>query len=225
MPQVLHRRQARVRWGNLRRRHPFSRKFGFDRGQPIDRYYIEAFLAAQAADIRGRVLEIGAAEYTRRFGGARVTQSDVLHAAPGNPLATLVGDLCTGAGLPLEAFDCLILTQTLPFVYDVASAVATCRRILKPGGAVLGTLSGISQISRFDMDRWGDFWRFTDASARRLFGGIFGEANTTVVTYGNVLAATAFLHGLAARELTREELDFRDPDYQVSIGVRAVKNK
>jgi hypothetical protein len=73
------------------------------------------------------------------------------------------------------------------------------------------------------MDRWGDYWRFTDASARRLFAEVFGADNVTVTTYGNVLTACAFLHGLAAHELRAEELDHHDPDYQVIIGIRAIR--
>jgi hypothetical protein len=45
----------------------------------------------------------------------------------------------------------------------------------------------------------------------------------SVNAYGNVLTASAFLYGLADHELKPEELDFRDPDYEVSIGLRAVK--
>ena len=44
-----------------------------------------------------------------------------------------------------------------------------------------------------------------------------------VETHGNALAATAFLHGLGVAELRREELDFRDPDYQVLITIKAIK--
>ena len=46
-----------------------SRDFGFDRGTPIDRYYIESFLSTHASDIRGHVLEVADNTYTRRFGG------------------------------------------------------------------------------------------------------------------------------------------------------------
>ena len=42
-------------------------------------------------------------------------------------------------------------------------------------------------------------------------------------SFGNVLAAIAFLAGLAAEELRPEELDVNDPDYQAVIVVRAVK--
>lgn len=95
--------------------------------------------------------------------------------------------------------------------------------MLKPGGVLPVTLSGISQSSRYDMDRWGDYWRFTILSARRLFEEVFPPASVIVETHGNVLAAVAFLHGLAADELKREELDCHDPDYEVSITVRAIK--
>ena len=217
------RRPGRALFGSLHRLRPLGRVFGVDRGQPVDRYYIEAFLEQCSADIHGRVLEIGRPVYAGKFGGGRVTQTDVLHARPGNRHATLVGDLATGSGIPRQAFDCMILTQTLLCIYDVRAAVANAHAALKPGGVLLATFPGISQISRYDMDRWGDYWRFTDASARRLFGEVFGYENVTITVRGNVLAACAFLQGLAAQELTNNELDYSDPDYQVLITVRAVK--
>jgi len=86
----------------------------------------------------------------------------------------------------------------------------------------LATVPGISQISQ---DEWGDswYWSFTTQSARRLFEEAFPAANVKVETYGNVLAATAFLQGLATTELRQEELNHRDPHYEVLITVRVVK--
>lgn len=220
--QTYNRVLKRVWWGNFRRLSPFSYVFGFDRGLPIDRYYIESFLEQHSDDIQGRVLEIGDSSYTRKF-GVQVTHSDVLHAVAGNPKATLVGSLESGKTVPTETFDCMILTQTFLVIYDVQSAIANSYAALKPGGVLLATFPGISQISRYDMDRWGDYWRFTDASARRLFGDVFGCDNTTIATYGNVLAACAFLHGMAAQELKLKELTYNDPDYQLLITIRAVK--
>jgi SAM-dependent methyltransferase len=212
-----------VRFGSLRRVTPISRRFGLDRGQPIDRYYIAAFLSRNADDIRGDVLEIGDDFYTREFGGGRVSRSDVLHLHSGNPSATLVGDLADAQHIESASFDCVIFTQTLQFIYDLRAALDHLHRILKPGGRLLATVPGISQISRYDMDRWGDFWRFTSLSARRLFEDTFPGANVTVQPYGNVLAAIAFLEGLAAEELKQAELDRRDLDYELLISVRAVK--
>ena len=213
-----------VDFGNFRRSAPFSRVFGFDRGRPIDRHYIERFLVLQASDIRGRVLEIGDDTYTQRFGGDRVTQADVLHAAEGNPKATLVADLTRAENIPSNTFDCIICTQTLMFIYNVQAAIRTLYRILKPGGVLLATVAGVShQISRHDMERWGDYWRFTSLSTRLLFQEAFPAANVSVKTYGNVLAATAFLQGLVVEDFRVAELDRHDPDYEVSIAIRAVK--
>jgi hypothetical protein len=212
-----------VDWGGLRSVQPVSRAFGLDRGTPVDRYYIERFLALNAADIRGRVLEIGDATYTRRFGAARVSHSDVMHAVEGNPQATVVGDLATGAGLHEGTYDCLVLTQVFPFIFDVHAAAQHAHATLRQGGVLLATVPGLSQISRFDRDRWGDFWRFTSQGTQRLFEEAFGGSTVVTQVYGNVLAATAQLHGVASEELRKDELDFFDPDYEVIITVRAVK--
>ena len=213
---------GRVRFGSLRRLTPISRAFGFDRGLPIDRYYVECFLSRYADDIRGRVLEIGDDSYTRTFGGNRVTTRDVLHVVEGNPQATIVADLTCADHIPSDTFDCMILTQTLHLIYDVRAALKTLYRVLKPGGVVLATFPGISQISH---DEWGAYWcwGFTRLSARRLFEETFPAANVRVEAHGNVLVAMAFLHGLATEELRREELDHADADYEVLITVRAVK--
>ena len=212
-----------VRLGSLRRVTPFSREFGYDRGLPIDRYYIEEFLSNHLADIRGHVLEIEDETYTRGFGGERVTQSDVLHAVPGNTKATIVGDLTNADYIASNTFDCVILTQTLQFIYDIRAALQTLYRITKPGGVVLATFPGISLISRYDMERWGDYWRFTSLSARRLFEEVFPADYVQTTAYGNVLAATAFLYGMAADELKQQEIEHIDPDYEVIIAVRAKK--
>ena len=162
-------RLGEVDFGDLRRTEPVSRVFGLDRGTPVDRYYIEGFLAENSSAIRGRVLEIGDPTYTKRFGGAAVEQSDVLHFTGESPEATIVADLTNAPEIADDTFDCIILTQTLHFTYSTEAEVAEIHRILKPGGSVLCTVPGISQISRFDMDRWGDYWRLTSLSAKELF--------------------------------------------------------
>jgi hypothetical protein len=207
----------------LTRLEPVSRVFGFDRGKPVDRWYIERFLAAHAADVRGRVLEVAESTYTQWYGGDDVTQSDVLYAAPGNPAATVVGDLSTGDGLPRDVYDCFVMTQTLQVIYDVAAAVRGTREVLAPDGVLLATVPGISQISREDRRDWGDWWRFTSDSARRLFADAYGPENVEVQAHGNVLSAACFLYGLAAEELTDEELTHRDPDFELLMTIRAVR--
>jgi len=212
-----------VRLGSLRRLDPISREFGFDRGTPVDRHYIEAFLARHAADVRGRVLEIKDDTYARRYGAGRPTHVDVLCLEADDPHATMVGDLADAPQIPSAAFDCVVVTQTLQLVYDVRAAVTTLHRILKPGGVLLATVPGITQVSPHD--EWGAHWSwsFTGASVRRLLGDAFGPEAVQVETHGNVTAAVAQLHGLAAEDLSQRELAHHDPEYQVSICARAVK--
>lgn len=212
-----------VRFGDLRRVTPICRDFGRARGGVVDRYYVANFLESHQTDIRGRVLEIGDRNYTTRFGGGRVTQSDVLHAVPGNPEATIVGDLPTGENVPVGAFDCVILTQTLNIIYDFRGSLKHATQALKPGGVLLATVPGIAQLSRYDLDRgWGDHWRFTILSATKIFHEVFPAGAVTTREYGNVLAAAAFLYGISQTELTRAELDYLDPEYPMIIGLRAV---
>jgi SAM-dependent methyltransferase len=200
---------------------PLSTEWGFDRGTPIDRYYIERFLARHAGDIRGRVLEVKNSDYTRRFGQG-VTEAAVLDVSADNPLATLVADLSRPEMFPEGRFDCFVLTQTMQFIYEVQAVVQSAHRLLAPGGVLLVTVPSISRIA----PRYGpttEFWRFSAASCTRLFGDVFGEGNVEVRTHGNVLAATAFLYGAALEEIPPEKLDVDDPFFPLVVSVRATR--
>ncbi len=103
-----------VDFGSLRRLSPISPIFGIDRDLiSVERYYIEKFLETHSADITGRVLEMGDPGYTEKFGGDRVSRSDVLNYVDGNPQATIVADLTRADNIPDNSFDCIIITQTL----------------------------------------------------------------------------------------------------------------
>lgn len=209
------RRLLRPAWpAFLRRTRPLSDFWGFDRGTPVDRHYIEGFLAGHRGDIRGRVLEVQDSLYTDLFGSG-VEGRDVLDVDPANPRATIVADLADSSKLPAGAFDCFILTQTLHLIYDLPAAVRSCHHLLRPGGVLLVTGPAVSRV------RTGDFWRFTPASLGRLLEEAFGPV--TVRAYGNVLAATAFLSGMAKEEVPKRLLDRQDEHFPVIVAARAVK--
>lgn len=199
---------------------PVSRQFGSDRGKPVDRWYIEDFLDRHRDDVRGRVLEVAENTYTKWYGDGTVTSSDVLYAAEGNADATVVGDLVTGEGLTESGWDCFICTQTLQFIADPQAAVHWIHRLLAPGGVVLATVPGISQISTVDDDAWGDWWRFNEKGIRKLFDEAFGPEGVTVERHGNVKVASAFLYGMAVEDLAPDDLRREDPDYHMLTCIR-----
>lgn len=223
----LHRMQVRLTRPFLRARlcrAPIDPNYGFNRGRPVDRYYIERFLSLESEAIKGDVLEIEHDVYARRFGGERVARLDILHVDPGFPRATIAADLTDAPHIPGNRFDCLIIVQTLQYIYDVGAAIRTMRRILKPGGTALVTVPTASRLHASASDaESGEYWRFTSMATKRLFGDVFGPANVRITSYGNLAAATAGFAGLAAEDLTRGDLERHDPLYEYLIAVRADK--
>jgi SAM-dependent methyltransferase len=200
---------------------PVSTQWGFDRGTPVDRWYIERFLAEHTADIRGRALEIRNADYVERFGRG-VVRADVLDIDESNPRATIVADLTAADHVPAGTFDCFVLTQTLQFIYDVPAAIRHAHRLLARDGVLLATLPVVSRIApRYGLDV--DYWRFTAAGCRRLFGDVFGDEHVEVRTMGNVLACMAFLEGAALEELPLAKLEEDEPYHPLIVTIRAVK--
>jgi SAM-dependent methyltransferase len=213
------RRLARPAFlGTLRRTEPLSRRWGYDRGQPVDRYYIDDFLREHRADIRGRVLEVKESLYTDRY-GHELTERAVLDVDPLNGQATIVADLAAPGSIAADGFDCFVLTQTLHLIPDVRAAVKQAHRVLRPGGVLLATVPSLSRA----LPSGGDYWRFTPAACRHLFEPAFGADRVDVRGYGNVLAAIAFLAGMASEELKPRELDALDPEFPVLVAIRAVK--
>jgi FkbM family methyltransferase len=207
--------------GDICRTKPISRKFGLDLGTSICRYYIDVFLSSMSDRIQGRVLEVAENTYTKKF-GTDVSIIDILHVEKTSN-ATIVGNLATGANIPENAFDCIILTQTLQCIKDYNGVLENCHKALRPNGYLLVTCTGLGQISRYDMDRWGEFWRFTDNCLRELLQDNFPDGTVVVKTYGNVASAKAYLDGLPAEELPAWVLDCLDNDYQVLVAGAAQK--
>ena len=201
---------------------PVSRFYGEDRGTPIDRYYIDQFLTKKSHLITGTVLEIADSKYSKKF-GRNVSKYEVLYINSDNPKATIIGDLTDAATLPADKIDCFVCTQTFNFIYNFADAIRGAYHVLKPGGYLLATVSGPCQVSRYDMDRWGDYWRFTTLSAQKTFDEVFGVGNVEVDYYGNCLAAISLIRGVCVEEIQKGKLDGKDGDYQVTITITACK--
>lgn len=224
LTQIALRKKTPINFVDYNRNIPISSSFGIDRGTPIDRYYIQQFLQENSHLIQGTVLEIADSYYSKRYGGEKVNRFEVLYFSPANSDATIIGDLTDKSTLPMNMADCFICTQTFNFIFDVQKAVEGAYHLLKPGGILLASVAGIIQISRYDMDRWGDYWRFTNLSIHKLLEPVFPEFE--VQTRGNVLAAISLLQGVCVEDLPDKALlNVHDSDYQVLITVVAKKVK
>jgi SAM-dependent methyltransferase len=210
----------RPRWGNLKRLEPFSID-GYSRGTPLDRVYIERFLSDHARDIRGRVLEVRDATYTKQFGGSQVYASEVLDRDAANPAMTVHADLCVPDALPAESFDCFILTHTLQLLMEPDVAVANAFRALKSSGVLLVAVpvSGRVIVDPSEEDRW----RFTPLGLSTLLGRSFPAASITITSRGSLVTALGALLGLAAEDLSKTDLRHDDARFATMAFARAVK--
>jgi hypothetical protein len=198
---------------------PLSDDYGLDRGIPVDRWYIEGFVSARRDLIHGTVLEVQDDTYTR-LGEDRVSRSIVVDIDATNPNATLIADLQLAGALPSDAYNCIILTQTLHLLRRPGVCVANCFAALRPGGVLLATAPSVSLMSPTYPDR--DFWRFTPAGITELFGRHW-PGDFTVEGFGNLRTCTAFLMGEVVEDLSELVLDDYDPRFPLTVAIEATK--
>ena len=210
-----------LRWGDFNSVSPINKSWGFNRGKPIDRFYIEKFIELNSGLIKGNVLSVGDDYYAKKYGGSLLKESNILNLYPTDN-STIVADLADANEVDSNQFDCFLLIQTLQLIYDLDSAVETAYRILKPGGYLLVTVPGITPLKD---EEWNEswFWNLTLLSAKRLFETHFKAENLTIEVHGNALAATAFLHGLAVEDVGVSKLQYADSGFPVTITVRGKK--
>jgi SAM-dependent methyltransferase len=198
----------RIDWGDVARRAPFSSVYGWDRGLPVDRFYIDAFMAQNQHLVTGSVLEVRSPLYARRYGAPE--EITVLDIDRENREATLVADLNVPDSLPASAFDCVILTQTLQYTRP-AVALRNVNRSLRPGGAALVT---VPCLGRIDPEAASvDYWRWTPQGLRQTCEE--AGVHATVRGHGNSLAAAACMLGVAAEEIPAGRLANEDPAFPV----------
>ncbi|MBL6280170.1 methyltransferase domain-containing protein [Micromonospora fiedleri] len=197
--------------------HPLSDCYGYDRGTPVDRLYIDVFLTHHRELVHGDAAEIKDDTYLRRYGADRLTSTTIIDIDPTNVRVTLQADLTAPGSLPPAAFDCLILTQTLQLLSDPTAALSTCHSALRPGGTLLLTVPSLARISPSGGPA--DRWRFTPAGLRHLFTAWPGP--TQVTGYGNLRTCLAALLGEAAEELTETERTHHDPRFPLLAAATA----
>ena len=194
--------------------------YGFSRGTPVDRWYIHQFFVENAGLINGTCLEFGELTYIDKY-GSNVSKkvvfnySKILHLQD----ESIDGDITNVAQLPDSEFDCIVCVNVLNFIYDIKSALLGLAKMLKNNGVVVLTVAGpVAHISRYDMARWGDFWRFTDKSISQLVNeaGLLVES---VKIYGNPFSCVTQINGYCVEDIGVEALLPIHSDYQLVIGL------
>ncbi len=211
-----------MRWLTFRveEGEPLSRKFGMDRGTPLDRHWLAQFFKRHASPgLAGAGLEVGGTQYLKDYFPG-LSRQYLFPTSDGQP-DCLGCNLETGEGVLPGRFDLLIATQVYNFIHGTAEALRHSAELLKPGGVLIGSVGGISQISRYDADRWGHYHSFTIQSWQRYLAEHFDDVQ--IECFGNVHTACAYLNGLAAEEIDPATLDRHDPDYPVTLCFRAVR--
>lgn len=215
--KLFNRLIFRSQLDDQQRTSPINDSFGYHRGTPIDRYYIKQAIDSYSEHIQGSVLEIGGREYTENCGSVDPKHSFILNYVPMAGDNVIVGDLSDYSSLGSYHFDTFICTQTLNFIYDFKSAIASSYELLNPGGYFLGSVASVSNISKYDDSRWGDYWRFTKKGIEAALTSSKFEI-IDVRGFGNVLAAKAMFDGLVVEDFDQQDLlEINDSGYPVII--------
>lgn len=195
-----------------------SNDFGFKRGEPVDRFYIDSFIKKHSHLIRGVCLEFGGSDYTHKYGSIDAEQNIFNYSEePYRKGKIIMGDITKLNTLEEGVYDCIICTNVLNFIFDVNYAILGLKKLIKPCGKIILTTAGVtSHISRYDMNRWGDFWRMTDKSIIKLAEKA-GLNIDMIETYGNPYACTSQLNGLSVQDLEIEKLNNTHQDYQLLV--------
>jgi len=216
-----------VRCIQLRRLRPLGN--GRQQGTAIVRHYWAEFLDRHRRDIRGRALEVGTTTTIRRYGGTGLSQADAIDMAAHSSEVTVVADLSRADGVPGDQYDSFVNQFTLHLIYDVEAALYHSIRLLKPGGVLLANFPCVDYYFPTGLDMGTGtplfvYWWFTPIQVETLLRSIgLDSADYTIELTGNLFARVAYQMNMAAEELTRDELDFRDPGHPLLICVRAVK--
>ncbi|WP_083733561.1 class I SAM-dependent methyltransferase [Actinomadura sp. CNU-125] len=207
---------GRIDWGQLRRLTPICPAFGKSRGTPIDRHYLDQFIAEVRSQVSGEVVEIGGRDGNRDAYGftkaARYRGMDIA----ADPEVSLLCDATDPASLPPECLDAVVAFNVLEHTARPWEVVANMWRWLRPGGTAYCMVPNAQRVHEAP----NDYWRPLPAALTAMF---HDWSERRVRQYGNPLTVIASYMGVPAEELDAAELDAYHPEYPVASCIIAHK--
>jgi hypothetical protein len=191
-------------------------------GMSIYSFYADQFLRGYRSELRGRILQIGPTEFSDKVlqESANVMVDRMSLEEFQN---VITQNSSTEPAHQIGTYDCILSTITLSHMFELKRAIALLHRMLKPGGTLLLAEAGIQRVENSELKSNQHYWNFTSLALQCLLGEVFPNDGITIKPYGNVMTAIAALHGLSSGRFKPQDLNFFDRDYEVLIGVCAVK--
>ena len=194
-----------------------SEKFGFDRGTPIDRYYIDHFLKNLNLENNfNRSLEFGEILYSDSF---KVKEKYFLshpeYETRDIASNQILFDLNSEHSYEGTKFDLILSTNVINFTKNPFVSIKHHIDMLNSRGTLVLTVSASMPISKFDAERWGDYWRFTPDGLNQLLRTLNCEYH--IKSFGSFVTSIAFLCGLSAEEIDATDLNKNDDSYPIVV--------
>ena len=205
-----------IDWGDLKRRFPLCNLFGFTRGIPIDRYYLDKFISEIRPQVTGTVLEVGGLLQNRElYQFSQATEYHTLDIAA-NPGVTQIGDVHDLAMFKPNSLDAVVIFNVLEHCHNPWIVVKNIYIWLKEGGKCFCMVPSAQRLHDFP----GDYWRPLPDGMQQLFQDF---RQRKLYVYGNPMTVIASFMGISAQELSHEELNDFHPDYPVTTCMVARK--
>lgn len=203
-------------WGDFRRLAPLCSDFGASRGTPVDRVYLSQFIELIRDRVTGRALEIGGSsdnKDTYRFHNCSEYHGMEMQAGPG---ISYVGGAHNSELVEAESFDSILLFNVLEHCHQPQTIINNIHSWLKPGGSCFLMVPSAQRVHDYPAD----YWRPLPDGVKYLFRD-FKEAQLSV--YGNPTTVMAVMMGVAAEELSAQDLAFNHPEYPVATCIVATR--
>ncbi len=203
--------------------------FGVSRGTPLDRKLISDYLWTATRDIDSMnltVLEFGDRIISENMLKKSISwiflYSQKFEIDTKNKI--IYGDLTNfdeSYSAIYGTFDIILSTQLMAFTDDPFAVVKNLNKMMKKDGVLVGTEPFLSPVSRYDNEKWGDYFRFTLKGMKKLLDSAKFTISE-ITPLGNFSWSLALSKGLVQEDNLKLPISIDDGRY-TNVGFIAIK--